>query len=76
MCSIADGVTGFGVSSFKGDNEHNIMEVCHETQKVRELDKTGYFNDPWEKNLNVLREWTFQEYVDANLREEEAGEDS
>ena len=62
-----DGETGFGISTRICDNEHNILEVDCDNQKIRELlDDTS----------EIVKEWTFEEFlkqeiIDALKDEEE-----
>lgn len=61
LCKKAEGLTGYGVSSERQDNEHDVMEVDVEEQKVRLLSGEGWFDDEWRPE--VLNEWTFEEYI-------------
>jgi len=68
MCKGAgDDITGYGVSSSMGDNEHDIMEVDVEAKKVRKLSAAGWGKVEWEKKPEVLAEWTFEEYCQFQL---------
>lgn len=64
LCKDADGLTGYGVSTFRGDNEHDVFEVDMKEQKVRKLSEEGWF-DGGEWNPKVLEEWTFAEYTES-----------
>lgn len=64
LCKEADGLTGYGVSTFRGDNEHDVFEVDMKEQKVRKLSEDGWFDDG-EWNPEVLEEWTFAEYAES-----------
>jgi len=66
ICKSATDATGFGVSTYPTDNEHDILEVDAEAQKVRLLSREGYFDESkdWEKECRkVLAELTFEEFV-------------
>lgn len=65
ICKSAKDATGFGVSTYPTDNEHDVLEVESAAKKVRLLDCAGFHNEGknWEKDCRkVLKEWSFEEY--------------
>ena len=64
VCKDAYDETGYGVSTFRGDNEHDIMEVDLKQQVVRQLSREGW-HDEGEWSPKVIKEWTFSEYCEA-----------
>jgi len=75
VCKGARDETGYGVSSWRGDNSHDVMEVDVKEKKVRKLSSEGWFDDDkeWETlPPKVLQEWTFEEYCAAKLTKDES----
>lgn len=68
MCKGATDVTGYGVSSSRDDNEHDVMEVDVKEQKVRKLAAKGWDNPNWEASPVVIEEWSFEEYCQAQIQ--------
>lgn len=64
--------TGYGVSVTRGDNSHDVLEVEFGAKKVRKLSHVGWHEreNEWE-NLppEVLQEWTFDEFIEADFAE-------
>lgn len=49
-----------------GDNEHDVLEIDFEAQKVRLRSREGWHDLPhkeWERTAAVVREWTFAEFA-------------
>lgn len=61
-----DDTTGFGVSTCRTDNEHDILVVDSEAQTVQVVSKAGWFNGTW-TGSEVLAQWTFEEYCALKL---------
>ena len=65
--------TGYGLSTFTGDNEYDFLEVDFDTQQVRLRDDAGWFDK--EKPFNpeaarIMRQWTFKKFCSAELGEQ------
>jgi hypothetical protein len=70
VCKGAEDETGYGVTSFRCDNEHDVMELDTVEKKVRKLSADGWFDDEW--NPKIIHEWTYEEFIAANLTEEDS----
>lgn len=58
-------ISGFGISTRIGDGGGKLLCVNMEENKVRERDSSSNINAP------VLREWTFREFVELTIEEDE-----
>lgn len=68
LCKPAGGsATGFGVSLYPTDNEHDVMEVVFADKKVNQLSCKGYHDgeDKWPRA--VLKTWSFEKFLTAKL---------
>lgn len=74
LCKKANDPTGFGVTTWRGDNEHDIMEVDMKEKKVRRLSRDGWHDESkeWESlPPRVIQELTFAEYCSAKLTDDD-----
>ena len=60
MCEDYGSETGYGISTVICDNEHNILEVSCDSQKVKEVTEEG----------DLVKEWTFAEFIKETFRDE------
>ncbi len=74
ICKGASGPTGYGVSTYKTDNEYDVLEVDSEAGMVRLLDKAGFHDEAkdWEKDCRKVKaEWTFADYCALPLGDDD-----
>lgn len=65
ICKSARDNTGYGVSTYPTDNEHDVLEVDCEAQTIRVLDCAGFHDEKknWEKDSRKVKaEWSFTDY--------------
>jgi hypothetical protein len=65
-----DDASGYGVSCWRDDNSHDVMEVDFDAQMVRELSCEGWHEreTEWEAlPPKVLKEWSFADFSAATL---------
>jgi len=55
LCDDYKGETGYGISTFMPDNQHNILEVDCDKQRIKEVTEDG----------DLVNEWTFEEFLQA-----------
>lgn len=59
-----DGLTGYGVSCDRQDNEHNVLRVDIDNQAINLVSSVGWFDgETWEKTANKLKTWTYDEFL-------------